>query len=60
MSAENLLVVNVLPENDPAAQATIQTLKRSAADVQVIHAYERNFRPCVGCKEKLDARPMAE
>lgn len=49
MSAENLLVVNVLPENDPLAQAAIQTLKRSAANVQVIHAYEKNFRPCVGC-----------
>ena len=49
MSVESLLVVNVLPENDPAAQATIQTLKRSAANVQVIHAYEKNFRPCVGC-----------
>ena len=49
MSTENLLVVNVLPENDPTAQAAIQTLKRSAANVQVIHAYEKNFRPCVGC-----------
>lgn len=49
MSVENLLAVNVLPENDPAAQAAIQTLKRSAANVQVIHAYEQSFRPCVGC-----------
>ena len=49
ISAENLLVVNVLPENDSMAQAAIQTLKRSAANVQVIHAYERDFRPCVGC-----------
>ena len=38
MSAENLLVVNVLPENDPTAQAAIQTLRRSAAKVQAIHA----------------------
>ena len=49
MSVESLLVVNVLPETDPAAQAAIQTLKRSAANVQVIHAYEKSFRPCVGC-----------
>ena len=49
MPAENLLVVNVLPENDPTAQAVIQVLKQSSADVQVIHAYERNFRPCVDC-----------
>ena len=53
MSAENLLVVNVLPENDPTAQAAIQVLKQSSADVQVIHAYEQDFRPCVGCKRLL-------
>ena len=49
MSVENLLIVSVLSEDDPAAQETIQSLKRTVADVQVIHAYERNFRPCVGC-----------
>ena len=49
MSAENLLVVNVLPENDSAAQAAIHALKRSTANVQVIQAYEKNFCPCVGC-----------
>lgn len=49
MSAENLLVVNVLPENDPAAQEAIQILKQSSTDVQVFHACEKNFRPCVGC-----------
>ena len=49
MPSKNLLVVSVLPEDDPAAQAAIQELKRTAPDIQVIHAYERNFRPCVGC-----------
>ena len=49
MSTENLLVVNVLPENDRAAQAAIQTLKCSAANIQVIHTYEQGFCPCVGC-----------
>ena len=49
MPAENLLVVNVLPKNDPTAQAAIQILKQSSANVQVICAYEQNFRPCVGC-----------
>ena len=49
MSAENLLVVNVLPENDPKVQEAIQVLKQASADVQVIHAYEQSFRPCVGC-----------
>ena len=49
MSAENLLVVNALPENDPKAQAAIQILKQASADVQVIYAYEQSFRPCVGC-----------
>ena len=49
MSAENLLVVNALHEDDPAAQAAIQALKSASPNVQVIHAYEKNFRPCVGC-----------
>lgn len=49
MSSENLLVVSVLPENDPATQAAIQTLKRSVTDIEVIFAYECNFSPCVGC-----------
>lgn len=49
MSLKNLLVVSVLPENNPAAQAAIQALKHTAARIQVIHAYEQNFKPCVGC-----------
>ena len=49
MSAENLLIVSVLPENDPAAQEAIQSLRRAAANIQIIHAYEQSFRPCVGC-----------
>ena len=49
MSENKLLIVSVLPENDPAAQEAIQVVKQSSADVQVIHAYEQNFRPCVGC-----------
>ena len=49
MSVKNLLVVSVLPEDDPTAQAAIETLKRSVADTEVIFAYEYNFRPCIGC-----------
>ena len=49
MPAESVLVVSVLPETDPAAQAAIQTLQIASPNVQVIHAYEQNFRPCVGC-----------
>ena len=49
MPGENLLVVSVLPEDNPTAQEAIQSLRRRALDVQVIHAYEKNFRPCVGC-----------
>ena len=49
MSLENLLVVNVMPENAPAVQTAIQTLKHAAAKIQVFNAYEKNFRPCVGC-----------
>ena len=49
MSVENLLIVSVLPEDDPAAQETVQALKNASPNVQVIHAYEQNFRPCMGC-----------
>ena len=49
MTAEKLLIVSVLPADDPAAQAAIQVLRRTSADIRVIHAYEQNFRPCVGC-----------
>ena len=49
MPIENLLIVSALPEDDPAAQAAIQSLKRAVADVHVIHAYEQHFHPCVGC-----------
>ncbi len=43
-----LLIVNTLPQDHPAALDAIQAL-RTAADCQVINAYEKNFRPCVGC-----------
>lgn len=49
LAVENLLIVSALPENDPAAQAAIEVLRRTAASTKVIHAYECNFRPCVGC-----------
>ena len=49
MSENSLLVVSAIPEDDAAAQAAIRTLRRAAANVQVIHAYEQSFRPCVGC-----------
>lgn len=44
-----LLIVNILPEEDPAAQSAIEALREKAEEVQVIHAYEKNFRPCIGC-----------
>lgn len=50
MPTEKLLIVSVLPEGDPEAEAAIRSIRgATAADVGVIHAYERNFRPCVGC-----------
>lgn len=44
-----LLIVNTLPQNSPAALAAIQELGESVSDCRVIHAYEQNLRPCVGC-----------
>ena len=45
----NLLIVDLLPKDDPAAQAAIETLGAAVPDHRVIHAYEKSFRPCGGC-----------
>ena len=45
----SLLIVNLLPEDDPAALAAIETLGAAVPDHRIIHAYEKNLRPCVGC-----------
>ena len=44
-----LLIVDLLPKDDPAALAAIETLGAAAPDRRVIHACEKNFRPCGGC-----------
>ena len=45
----SLLIVNLLPEDAPAALTAIETLGTAVPDNRVIHAYEKNLRPCVGC-----------
>ena len=45
----SLLIVNLLPEDDSAALTAIETLGTAVPDNRVIHAYEKNLRPCVGC-----------
>ena len=45
----SLLIVNLLPEDDPSALTAIETLGAAVPDHRVIHAYEKNLRPCVGC-----------
>ena len=45
----SLLIVNLLPEDAPEALAAIETLSAADSDHRVIHAYEKNLRPCVGC-----------
>ena len=49
MLAQKLLIVSVLPEDDPAAERAVQSIRRIAPDADVIRAFERNFRPCAGC-----------
>ena len=44
-----LLIVDLLPEGDETALAAIRTLREGAEECRVIHAYEKNLRPCVGC-----------
>ena len=46
---KKLLIVNTLPEDSPAAQSAIQALQDKGLEAQVLHAYEKNLRPCVGC-----------
>ena len=49
MKAENLLIINVLPEGDPTAQAAMEAIRQKAANTEVVYAYEKDFRPCAGC-----------
>lgn len=44
-----LLIVNALPQDDPAVPEAIQALRDGAEESRVISAYEMNLRPCVGC-----------
>lgn len=44
-----LLIINTLPENDPAVSSALEALGRGADEVRVIHTYEKNLRPCIGC-----------
>lgn len=45
----SLLIVNTLPKDDENAWSAIHTLSSGTADCNVIHVYEREFSPCVGC-----------
>lgn len=49
MHKKKVLIVSVLPENDATAQAAIQSAYQSVENVEVVHAYEQNIHPCVGC-----------
>lgn len=44
-----LLIISALPGDNPAAQAAIRELSGAVSDCRVIHAYEMDLRPCVGC-----------
>ena len=46
---KKLLIVNALPEDDPAAVSALEALKEGVEDVRVIHTYAKNLRPCIGC-----------
>ena len=46
---KRMLIVNTLPEDDPAAQSAIQALQDNAQEVQVLHTYGMNLHPCIGC-----------
>ena len=44
-----LLIVNTLPENDSGVASALETLSAGVKEVRVIHTFEKNLRPCVGC-----------
>lgn len=46
---KRLLIINTLPEDDPAVSSALETLGRGAGEVRVIHTYGKNLRPCIGC-----------
>ena len=46
---KRLLIVNTLPEHDPAVAPALEALKGGAEAVRLLHAHEMNLRPCVGC-----------
>ena len=46
---KKLLIINTLPEDDPAVSSALEALGRGAEEVRVIHTYEKNLRPCIGC-----------
>ncbi len=43
------LIVNTLPEDNPAVSPALEVLRSGAEEVHVVHTYEKNLRPCVGC-----------
>lgn len=45
----NLLIINALPETEPAAQQAICTLAEKVNEYRVIHTATMRISPCVGC-----------
>ena len=45
----NLLIINTLPEAEPAAQQVICALAEKVDEYRVIHTAAMRIAPCVGC-----------
>ena len=45
----NLLIINTLPETEPAAQQAIRALAEKVDEYRVIHTTTMRIAPCVGC-----------
>ena len=54
---KKLLIINTLPENAPAVSPALEVLRGGAEEVRVIHTYEKNLRPCIGCNACWLDRP---
>lgn len=45
----NVLIINTLPENDPAAQKAICSLAEKAVEYRIFHTDKMKISHCIGC-----------
>lgn len=46
---KKILIVNTLKKDNPDVIRALESLEKGAEEIHVIHIYERNIHPCIGC-----------